>query len=125
MEIDAIINQVSRIIHVPETFLQFPQVITNLIIPFFFFSYLLKYLLNELRIFRNSPVNWGIACVISFISLLWLSILAPFITIGSIFYLSYKKLGLGKGIVVGIIGTALYLAIPSLIGLLMSFIPAY
>jgi hypothetical protein len=133
MEIEDITYQIGQILNVTPQILEFPGEITNLIIPFIFFTYLLKSLiLDKIRIFP-SGINWGIACIISLISLLWISTIGFFIAIVSILYFCYKKIreyvsgtkGTIIGIIVGIICVILYMSIPAIINLIMSFIPSY
>jgi hypothetical protein len=133
MEIEDITYQIGQILHVTPQILEFPGVITNLIIPFIFFTYLLKSLiLDKIRVFP-SGINWGIACVISIISLLWISTIGFFIAIVSILYFCYKKIkeyvsstkGTIIGIIVGIICVIFYMSIPAIINLIMGFIPSY
>lgn len=133
MDYSDIIYQISRMIHVPSTVLEFPGVITNLIIPFIFFAYLLKsFILDRIRIFP-SGINWGIACIISLVCLLFVSTIGFFIAIGSILYFCYKKIkeyvggtkGTILGIIIGIVFVILYMSIQTIINLIMSFIPSY
>lgn len=133
MELGNIINQIAGIFRISPSVLEFPGVITNLIIPFIFFTYLLKsFILDKIRIFP-SGINWGIACIISVISLLWISSIGFFIAIVSILYFCYKKIkeyvggtkGTIIGIIIGIIFVILYVNIPAIISLIMSFIPTY
>jgi hypothetical protein len=134
MELGDVINQIAGIFRISPSILEFPGVITNLIIPFIFFTYLLKSLILDkyVRIFP-SGINLGIACVISLISLLWISTIGFFIAIVSIIYFCYKKIrehvsgikGTIIGIIIGIIFVILYMNIPAIINLIMSFIPGY
>lgn len=136
MDYSDLTYQISKMINVPSRFLVFPDVITNLIIPMLLFPYLLKHFFLDGALSGLFPswTRWGIAVVISFVSILFVSVLAYPISIGSILYFSYNKItdyikgSKGKilGIIIGIIGVFIYLSIPSLINMLMgSFRPYY
>lgn len=137
MRVSDLTYQISKIINIPPTFLQFPGVINNVIIPMIFFPYLLQdFFFKKIPVIKEFPsfVLWGLAIVIAFVSILYVTILAYPISIGSILYFSYDKIssrikGLkGKilGIIIGIIGVFAYLYIPTLINMLIgSFRPSF
>ena len=134
MELGDITYQISQMLRISPSILKFPGVITNLLIPLIFFTYLLKRFLLE-NIFKQFPswTLWVISCVASFLTLMWISAFGYFIAIGSILYFCHKKIsdyikgtkGMILGIIVGVIGIILYMSIPAIIDFIMSFIRGY
>jgi len=134
MELEDVIYQISRMLRISPSILKFPGVITNLLIPLIFFTYLLKRFLLE-NVFKQFP-SWTlcvIAFVASFFTLMWVSTFGFFIAVGSILYFCYKKIseyikgtkGMIIGIIVGIIGVILYMSIPAIIDFITSLIRGY
>lgn len=114
-----IYQQISKILRISPSILKWPGVLTNLIIPFILFSYVLKDLLEEIKIFRSPRVHWMLSILLSLSALTLISSLGPIIAVISILFISHKKISGIWGIVLGIIVVIIYFFIPSLIGLLI------
>lgn len=116
------LNTISNILKIPSQFLEWPLILTNLILPLIFFWYAIKCLLDKLKIFGYSNINWGIAFIIALSSLFFISSLSMILTPISIFMIGLFKLR-GKTRILFIVGgIALYwFVLPLLIGWLPNF----
>lgn len=92
----------NKLLGLPTVILEWPVVLHSLIIPFFLFSYALKLLLENMRIFYSSTTNWVIAFVISFALLLFISSAGPIFTGMAIFMICLFKIHGVKGVLTGI-----------------------
>jgi len=95
-------------------------ILITYVIPILLFSFALKLLLEKIRIFRSSTVNWGIAFVIAFSSLYFIRGIYSIIMAVSIFAICVFKMGGLKGFLIGIVATFLYFifALPFLLNFL-------
>jgi len=124
MEYSQLTYEISKILKVSPDFLQFPGIITNVIIPMIFFPYLLKSFIFDRALRGLFPdfIVWGLAIVISFASIFFVTFLAYPISMGSIFYFCYKYIsghikgtkGMIIGAVIGAIGVVIFLSIPTI-----------
>lgn len=87
-----------------------PSILLIYIIPTILFAYLIESLLDRIRIFHTSSVNWIISIMIAFSSLYFIKDTYSFITGGSIFFLCVFKIGGIKGFLIGIAVTFIYFA---------------
>ena len=99
----------------------YPAVLTNLVIPFLFFTYALYLLQKRLGIFSSDAVHTALAVVISLASVVLISSAGPWITALSIFLICTFEFGGGlKGAGLGILLALLSLV---LIPYLLSLVP--
>ena len=73
------------------------------------FTIALKFILDELKIFKMKEINWIISLAISFSAIILLSVIAPFVSALSIFFISITKIKGTRGLLIGIDGAVLYL----------------
>lgn len=105
---DVIVSYLNKLFGIPTTILEWPLVLPSLIIPLLLFTYAMKLLLEEIRIFYSETINWAIAFVISFASLLFISYAGPIFAGMAIFMICFFKLHGTKGILTGVIVGGLY-----------------
>jgi hypothetical protein len=125
MEYSQLTYEISKILKVSPDFLQFPGIITNVIIPMIFFPYLLKNFIFDRALRGLFPdfIVWGLAIVISFASIFFVTFLGYPIAMGSIFYFCYNYIsghikgikGMVIGAIIGAIGVVIFLSIPTII----------
>ena len=103
-----------------EELFQWPQILFYFFIPLGLFILAIKFALDHFRIFGRTPiVNWGIAVVISLLTLLFIPGIGTWAAIASLFVIGTFKLGGLKGVILGVILAIIYwLVIPMLIDLL-------
>lgn len=98
---DAITTFFKKLLGISSTMLRWPVVLHSLIIPLFLFSYAIKLLLEEMRIFSSSTVNWIIGIVVSLALLFLIAHLGPLFASLGIFAICFFKIRGAKGILVG------------------------
>jgi hypothetical protein len=100
----------------------YPLILTNLVVPFLFFTYAIYLLLDKLRIFSSESVNAALAVVVSLVSIIFISNLGQSVTAVSIFIICVLKIGGGlKGVAAGIFLALLSLFITPMLVSLLSF----
>jgi len=97
-------EMLQRYLGVPTYLLRWPNIITELLIPFILFAYAMKLILEKLSIFRNETVNSGLAIVISLSSILFVRLM---ITPVSVFMITMLKVDGNRGVALGFILAAI------------------
>lgn len=115
MDIDTLYD----FLKIPSHYLEWPLILTHVIIPFIFFWYAMKCFLDKIGIFRFSNVNGIIAFLIAFSSLFFVSSLGLLLTPVSIGMIGIFKLHGKSKIIFIAIGIILYWLI---LPILMSYI---
>ncbi|MEM7821313.1 MAG: hypothetical protein QXX38_00635 [Candidatus Aenigmatarchaeota archaeon] len=117
-----VLFRIAEMFGLPFYFLEWPLILTNLIIPFVIFAYALECIMEKIRIFYNPKVNLAIAIAISFCMLPFIPMLSFVMAPSSIFVIGFLKIGGAKGFVLGMVLAALYwIFIPVLIIILSQF----